>query len=294
MYRASSRRLTAGFTLVELLVVIIIIAILAGILIPTVNAARRRVLIARVVIEMKQLETAIEQYKTDHGGDYPPDFTDYPVGANPNSKSVNLAAHLARAYPRHNRANITKWMISQPTTQQPGNLDAAEALVFWLSMLRNDVVNPLTDAAGNTITLQPTGGKAYFDFDVTRLKDRDNDGWPEYYPKGVDDAPFVYFHNKTYGGAYYPTAVGGTAIGTARPYAQTITNNVPTFFNPTKFQLLAAGLDNTFGLDTVVNPPNQYKLAPSAGAPEGLNLSKADFDDLGNFSEGKTIEGMKP
>jgi prepilin-type N-terminal cleavage/methylation domain-containing protein len=116
MVKAFARRPSAGFTLVELLVVIIIIAILAGILIPTVNAARRQVLRARVTIEMKQLETAIEQYKTDHGGDYPPDFTDYPVGANPNAKSVNLAAHLARAYPRHNRGNITKWMISQPTT----------------------------------------------------------------------------------------------------------------------------------------------------------------------------------
>jgi hypothetical protein len=161
-------------------------------------------------------------------------------------------------------------------------------------MLRNDVVNPLTDAAGNSVALQPTGGKSYFDFEIARLKDRDKDGWPEYYPKGVDDAPFVYFHNKTYGGAFYPTSVGGTAIGTARPYAQAIVNNVPQFFNQTKFQLLSSGLDNRFGADTVVNPPNQYKVAPSAAAAEGLNLSKPDFDDLTNFSEGKTIEGMKP
>lgn len=299
MCRKPTRRRPAGFTLVELLVVIIIIVILAGILIPTINSTRKKVLVVRITTEMKQLESALEQYKTDHGGDYPPDFTDFPLNMSPPSKVTNITAHLARGFSRHNRGAIVKWMASSPASQKPANLDAAEALVFWLSMLRNDAVFPLTDSSGNNVALSPKGGKAYFDFDPARLKDRDGDGWPEYYPKGVDDAPFVYFHAKTYLGAFYPQAsptpvAGAAPVGTARPYAEDVSGAPPKFFQPTKYQLLSSGLDNDFGVDTVANPPNQVKAAPTTGNPAGINLTKQDQDNLANFSEGKTIEGMRP
>ena len=41
----------------------------------------------------------------------------------------------------------------------------------------------------------------YFDFRPERLKDLDGDGFNEYYPAGIDTAPYVYFHNKTYASA---------------------------------------------------------------------------------------------
>ncbi len=54
-----------GFTLIELLVVITVIAILAGILIPTVAIIQHNARIAKSTNNLKQIGGAIEAYKTD-------------------------------------------------------------------------------------------------------------------------------------------------------------------------------------------------------------------------------------
>lgn len=61
-----------AFSLIELLLVIAVIAVLAGILLPVVAAARRRSLQAVDVSNMRQLAAAIAMYREDH--EYPPYF----------------------------------------------------------------------------------------------------------------------------------------------------------------------------------------------------------------------------
>lgn len=58
------------FTLVELLAVIAIIGILAGILIPALGGAQLRGKITQAKSDMKTIETALESFAADNGGRY--------------------------------------------------------------------------------------------------------------------------------------------------------------------------------------------------------------------------------
>lgn len=233
-----------GFTLVEMLVVIAIIGILAAILVPTVAAAIRKAKISAVAAELTQLTQAIEKYKLDQS-DYPPDFTN----------RLAVVAHVRKAFPR-NTQNVAAWLLTTPATQAPPKLDPAEALVVWLSGLTN---NPRDPIGIGTSSGDP---KTYFDFDKTRLKDADGDGWMEFYPKHGDGAPYVYFDGRVlddpsntnnvcaYAWAVYPllggpvndpdrantniprtitpTSTPSSDIGVARPYRSNIAINATT------------------------------------------------------------------
>ncbi len=69
--RRTTRR-TAAFTLIELLVVIAIIAILAGLLLPTLGTAKARAERLKCTSQMKQLGLAFSLFLTDHNDQYPP------------------------------------------------------------------------------------------------------------------------------------------------------------------------------------------------------------------------------
>jgi len=65
-----TRSLQYGFTLIELMIVIAIIAILAAILIPNFLHARNESVTAACEGNEKQLATAEEEYSVDNGGAY--------------------------------------------------------------------------------------------------------------------------------------------------------------------------------------------------------------------------------
>lgn len=57
-----------GFTLIEVLVVITVIAILVGILVPVVGMAQRKAKSAAAINEIAQVEQALRAYLSDHNG----------------------------------------------------------------------------------------------------------------------------------------------------------------------------------------------------------------------------------
>ena len=61
----------AGFTLIELMIVIAIIAILAAILVPNFLKARAQGQLTACKSNCKNLATALEMYSSDNGGRYP-------------------------------------------------------------------------------------------------------------------------------------------------------------------------------------------------------------------------------
>jgi prepilin-type N-terminal cleavage/methylation domain-containing protein/prepilin-type processing-associated H-X9-DG protein len=63
-----------GFTLVEMLVVIAIIGILAGLLLPALARAKAKAQQTKCVNNVRQLDLALSMYAQDHDGEYPPRF----------------------------------------------------------------------------------------------------------------------------------------------------------------------------------------------------------------------------
>ena len=105
-FRQEKRARAAGFTLVEMLVVIVIIGILASLTTVAVTAALDRAHETSIQTELNQIAAAFERYKNDYGS-YPPNY--YP--ANPytgsnlsgaKTKAINsaIARHVRKAFPR--------------------------------------------------------------------------------------------------------------------------------------------------------------------------------------------------
>jgi prepilin-type N-terminal cleavage/methylation domain-containing protein len=89
--RPGSPRQHAGFTLVELLTVIVIISILAAITMGLSKVITTRQNITKAVSEMDMIATALDEFKRDYG-DYPP--MDNPSGAGSPYAEQNLLQAL--------------------------------------------------------------------------------------------------------------------------------------------------------------------------------------------------------
>lgn len=173
-----------GFTLVELLVVMAILGVLAGLLAWGVNAARVAILKRAQAAEIANIAMAVEAYRTKYG-DYPPDGSSWP----------RMEAHLRKAFPNIVVSELNLLNPAAPTTPEQAQLvgaqirndnsdmirvfDPAEALVFFLGGFSSDAQRPIT-GPGGPIRAVPVNGKivhvyntqrenAFFEFNLSRL-----------------------------------------------------------------------------------------------------------------------------
>ena len=254
MRRQANDNPKRGFTLVELLVVLAIIAILASLVVSGAMLAFVTMRNGVIAIEVSNLDMAMRSFKTINASSqgYPPDGMD---GA------AAITDYLQRITQRVPASDAPMGIDIQSGNRIPAdvaNIGPSEALYFWLSGFGKDPARPLSD-----VNRQPP----VFDFDPVRLTDDDSDGWLEYQPKYCQGTPYIYFSNRTYDVATYSHHNGGIA----KPYQSDVP--LTTFAQQQTFQIIAAGQDGDFG-------------SGGGSFPSGANYSSADHDNVTNFSGG--------
>ena len=142
----------SGFTLVEILVVIVIISILAAISIPAITGALATARTAGMQTELASISQGIDAYKLKYG-DYPPDFSSWTI----------VERHYRKAFPDISQSELlllhrlidgtadtdSSQMSTNKSGAIPGNvMDRAEAVVWSLGGFSSDPQRPFTGTGG--------------------------------------------------------------------------------------------------------------------------------------------------
>jgi prepilin-type N-terminal cleavage/methylation domain-containing protein len=189
---AANRR--QAFTLTELLIVIAIIAVLAGLIAAAAVNALRKGRETRITLEMQNMSGAIENFKNDYGM-YPPNgMTEMAPSANPAAGTsaalvrADFKRAFAKAFPGHNEppalidalAGVTPSGANMSGPLENG-MRANEALYFWLAGFSSDPKYPISGPGGPSF-IRGAGNEVLedrnkrYEFDLSRLGPRDDNG----------------------------------------------------------------------------------------------------------------------
>lgn len=272
-------RQARGFTLVEMLIVVAIIGLLMALLFPAIQRAQLSARRARVQLEIEQLSQALNQYRSKYG-EPPPSYLGNTEGSyGPAYGDAVVARHFRKRFPSIGAVGTNWAEVQHEIFMRSGwrmqDMTPAEALVFWLGGYRNSDFE-MTGFSMNPKTPLSLGGQReapLYDFDTSRLRDLNSNGWPEYYPPGTDfKTPYVYF-GALRTGEYVRYYTAGAATGVAWPYK----TDSGTYVNPDSFQIIWSGFDGHYGAN------NGDKRFPGNGNGK---YAAGDFDNQTNFAPG--------
>ena len=251
-------RRRSAFTLTELLIVIAIIAVLAGLIAAAAINALRRGRETRITLEMQNMSGAIENFKNDPniGGIYPCSVA---YGTNPSTAQLqqakgDLKRAFSKMFTRQNEPSLNLIInklagdSSASGTKNfggylEGGMSPSEALVFWLGGFSSDPALPLSGPQGPSFLVSAApeileNRKFGYEFDLSRLGPRDDDGnfagryiiYPDpatgddrrinlwTYTPAGSEVPFAYFDVSRIKPSTCATKFGGNVV-TALPWA---------------------------------------------------------------------------
>lgn len=153
------RRTRLAFTLIELLIVIAIIGVLAGLIAAAAVNALRASRRAQTTLEIKNMSGAIENFKNDYGA-YPPNGMN-PLPQNPpaaNSVAKLVQSDFQRMFAKAFTGNAEPPVLALALCGQntsggtgqnvPNGMTGAEALYFWLGGFSSDKKFPISGVGG--------------------------------------------------------------------------------------------------------------------------------------------------
>lgn len=272
----------AGFTLIELMVAISIIALLVGLLIPAIGGARRNARVAQVRSEIGTLEGALAQFQSQFG-EYPPSrITLYKDAAGWNGDGRSKAI-IRKFWPSFDFATDGSGTSATFSSAWPGTsvtLDGAECLLFFLGGVR--------DAAGIYIgfsknpkapfSLQPTDSRLgpFFEIQFNRIADADADDLPEYLdPLPGQTNPYIYLSGYD-GRGYDPADLGGRMTDVYREGSAATAKG----WKLKSFQIISPGADGAYGVGGEFDLETADTMLLGPREPERDNITNFDSGTL--------------
>lgn len=319
MLLSSSRRARPAFTLLELMVVIAIVVLLAGLLLSAVTKVLIYTDEVRTVSEIGQLSQALEAFRLEFGL-YPPSRITLSERGTRDSNGNALMdpysiQYLNRMFPG---IDLDLFIMGQGFHDWNGNgqvdppytLEGHEALVLFLGgpPYRSLDYTPGGWHTDKTLPTTPPTPLAttrlgpFYEFNVGKLRPLWNPSKHLY--SGYADpygTPYAYFLARDTSFNNYendcPSLVGLNFM----PYSTTPPGlAIKKYFRPDKFQLISAGRDRLFGIGGHYDPSNPQlsQWNPSAAAmadvgrpgnPTNPDRVQDDYDNITNFTEGKLV-----
>jgi general secretion pathway protein G len=281
----------SGFSLVELLVVIVILGILAALILPAIVGARRSAQVAEVANEIRQLETAVTKFKATFNVD-PPSSLYIPDLTSSQSWSAVDRAKVRGLWPQFNFTNNG----GAPAHYSGKHLNGAECLVFFLggvSPTAHSSSTPYTPVGFSKNPQTPWSASGTnretppFEFPVGRFTDLDNDGLPELLdPLPSQQTPYLFLSSqgRAYTKVNRPLAddydVHPSSNGQSSEDLQAAYFSVETPYKahrPDGYQIISPGFDGLYGIGGSYTDASQ--LEKTNRSPE--------FDNITNFSGGQ-------
>lgn len=278
MKRTLSKRPHArrGFTLMELLAVVVIIAVLMSLILPALAAVFRNARVAEVKTELSQLDTAITSFRADFNDLTP--YSELWLTEDPTSTSWTATAGLSQSKTRLRRLFPQFTFAARVDFNADGDTDdviqirGSECLVFFLGGMKSPE-GTLTGFSKNPINpFLLTGDNRigpHYTFDASRLFDAEGNGMFNYRDSLPGQTEQLLFASSNNGQGYSSTL------------AKWFQGDGKTPWNKSSHQLVSPGDDGVFANPAYTGTLTYTPETDFSGA------RTPEADNIANFSEGR-------